>query len=83
MNISFLLNKYGAVTVFGWKHISVDLNNTIFKNKITELPLVKAYEKVSGSSVIEGDWWFVFLIRTVVLNPFVRILYTKCKFFSQ
>ncbi|MEW9576391.1 insecticidal delta-endotoxin Cry8Ea1 family protein [Bacillus toyonensis] len=39
---------------YGWTHISVDANNLLDVEKITQIPAVKAYEITGGASVIKG-----------------------------
>ncbi|AMR06151.1 insecticidal delta-endotoxin Cry8Ea1 family protein [Bacillus thuringiensis] len=44
----------GTLPVFVWTHRSADFTNTIYPDKITQLPIVKTYTLPSGTSVIQG-----------------------------
>ncbi|MDY7522443.1 insecticidal delta-endotoxin Cry8Ea1 family protein, partial [Bacillus thuringiensis] len=44
----------GYIPLLGWTHQSVDRNNTIYPDKITQIPLVKGEYLWSGSSVVAG-----------------------------
>ncbi|MEK4787889.1 insecticidal delta-endotoxin Cry8Ea1 family protein [Bacillus sp. FSL K6-0073] len=46
--------SYGSFPVFVWTHVSADLNNTIYPDKITQIPAVKGDEYYLGSSVVQG-----------------------------
>ncbi|ANC11094.1 MULTISPECIES: insecticidal delta-endotoxin Cry8Ea1 family protein [Bacillus cereus group] len=46
---------YFRFPVFTWTHMSANLNNAISSDKITQIPLVKAYTKDSGTTVIRGN----------------------------
>ncbi|MED1640818.1 insecticidal delta-endotoxin Cry8Ea1 family protein, partial [Bacillus thuringiensis] len=45
---------YGLVPVLGWTHVSADLNNTIYSDKITQIPAVKTWDISSPGSYIKG-----------------------------
>jgi len=47
-------DRRGTIPFFTWTHRSVDFFNTIDAEKITQLPVVKAYALSSGASIIEG-----------------------------
>lgn len=40
--------------VYSWTHLSADINNTIYPDKITQIPLVKAHTKDSSTGVDGG-----------------------------
>ncbi|MEK4787972.1 insecticidal delta-endotoxin Cry8Ea1 family protein [Bacillus sp. FSL K6-0073] len=45
---------YGSFPVFVWTHTSADLNNTIYSDKITQIPAVKGDMLYLGGSVVQG-----------------------------
>nr|ADT65199.1 Cry8L [Bacillus thuringiensis] len=54
--------NYGLVPVYGWSHVSVDRNNTIYADRISQIPAVKAvqgsgepYPVVRGPGFTGGD----------------------------
>ncbi|WP_353054275.1 insecticidal delta-endotoxin Cry8Ea1 family protein [Bacillus thuringiensis] len=56
----FIDSKQIGATIFGWTHTSVDSNNTVGLNKITQIPAVKAsrgtdYEVIAGPGSTGGD----------------------------
>nr|AGV52975.1 Cry8Da [Bacillus thuringiensis]BAC07226.1 cry8 [Bacillus thuringiensis serovar galleriae] len=46
--------RYGNLPVFAWTHRSADVTNTVYSDKITQIPVVKAHTLVSGTTVIKG-----------------------------
>nr|WAU17183.1 Cry9Eb-like protein [Bacillus thuringiensis] len=58
--LSFTTNQAGSIANSGrvptyvWTHRDVDFNNTINPNRITQIPVVKAYELSSGATVVKG-----------------------------
>nr|AEB52297.1 Cry0301 [Bacillus thuringiensis] len=70
--------NYGLVPVFGWSHVSVDRNNTLYADRITQIPAVKAvqlsgepYPVVRGPGFTGGD------IARLPNNPNVGLLFNS------
>ncbi|WP_198090501.1 insecticidal delta-endotoxin Cry8Ea1 family protein [Bacillus wiedmannii] len=49
-----ILEGHGVQASFGWSRADIDLNNTIRKDKITQIPAVKASNISSDTQVIQG-----------------------------
>lgn len=47
-------NYFLSISTLGWTHESVNPNNTISTNRITQIPAVKAFQISSDSKVVKG-----------------------------
>ncbi|MEB9434363.1 MULTISPECIES: insecticidal delta-endotoxin Cry8Ea1 family protein [unclassified Bacillus cereus group] len=47
---------YGSFPVFVWSHVSADLNNTIYADKITQIPLTKSDEINNNVEIVNSDY---------------------------
>ncbi|WP_193674458.1 insecticidal delta-endotoxin Cry8Ea1 family protein [Bacillus cereus] len=45
---------YGSFPVFSWSHVSADINNTVYTDKITQLPLTKSYSIEDNVEIINS-----------------------------